>query len=236
MAAGIANGRRKPLVIHHHGSRFRNTPGRVWREGVEAGAALQVVSTVDLLLSVPSGGVAEWMPQPIDLPHLARIRAENPPAEPLTISHAPTNRRIKGTTHYVMAAHQLGARLRVVQHAKWEACLAIKAKSDIYLDQMWLGYGNNALEAWGLGLPVISGAYPNILARMRREYVLPFLEANPGNLVPQLRSLIESADLRAEWAARGMDHVRQYHAPDAFAERALGLFERAILQSQVLAA
>ena len=149
---------------------------------------------------------------------------------PIVVSHAPTNRKIKGTTYVVMGARQLGrgVHLRVVQHAKWESCLAVKANSDIYVDQMWLGYGNNALEAWGLGLPVLSGAYPNILNRMRREYALPFLEVDPAT-VPRDEAASHgrptcgrSGRLGAWITSTPSTLPRRSH------ERAIGLYDRAI--------
>ena len=35
-----------------------------------------------------------------------------------------------------------------------------KGRADVFVDQMILGYGCNAIEAWGMGIPVIAGVDP----------------------------------------------------------------------------
>lgn len=221
----VSDGSSKRLIVHHHGTRFRSDPERLYRIGEEIGA-LQVVSTIDLLLSVPSGGHAEWMPQVLDPERLAELRTV-PKSDRLTVSHAPTNRQIKGTRSYIKARrelHKLALFDLIVRQSWWE-CQARKARSHIFVDQLNLGYGNNAIEAWALGLPVLAGATPHILARMRQVFgELPFYETSAQTIVEDIRGFIRDADLRSEWATKGRRHMDKYHAPDAWRERAVSLY------------
>lgn len=224
----VADGSKKRVIVHHHGTRFRGYPGLVWKEGEDIGADLQTVSTVDLLLSVPEGQTAEWFPQVVDVERMQAMRDLHYTPNPrLRISHAPTNRGVKGTRHVIAASRRLRgeADLVLIENQPWSMCLAQKATSDLFIDQLALGYGNNALEAWAMGLPVLCGATESILARMRREYggVLPFYTTTPDTLVSDIRKF-RDPDLRAEWAAIGRAHVERFHAPDAWAERALRLY------------
>jgi hypothetical protein len=221
----VSDGSRKNLIVHHHGSLFRRNPVRLW-EQAEAIGARQVVSTIDLLLSVPFGKRAEWFPQVVDTTLMARLReVHRNQTGMIRVTHAPTNRAIKGTRHVKRAMRHIhDADLVVIQRQPWATCLRVKAMSDIFVDQLLLGYGNNAIEAWALGLPVLAGATPDILERMKRDYPLPFFVTNPDRLEDDLRAFIGSAELREEWAAKGRRHVERFHAPDAWADRARGIY------------
>lgn len=227
------HGQRKPLVMHWHGTLFRSEPERKYRMAAERGAT-QVVSTVDLLLSMPDGGKAHWAPQIVDVEKMREIRqARYTPADEIRVIHAPTDRRIKGTRAVQAAVRSLqrkglNVRLVLIERQSWERCLIKKAQGEIFIDQMILGYGNNALEAWAMGMPVIAGARPEILARMRKEYgsrTLPFVQATEETVEAVLESLVRSPDKRAEWASRGMRHVEKFHAPRAAVERLAAIYE-----------
>lgn len=221
-------GQRKPIVIHHHGTHLRRDPASVFARG-EAIGARQVVSTVDLLLLAPG---STWLPQIIDIERMRALRdAYHRPDKTIRIAHAPTDRIVKGTATVEAVISRLKRRYPVVpviiERLSWDHCLARKATADIYVDQFGLGYGNNAIEAWAMGMPVIAGASAPILARMRREYrrkTLPFYEATVDTLEARLVELIESPDLRAEWAQRGMEHVERFHAPAVVVARLKALY------------
>ena len=220
----VANGRRKPLILHHHGSRFRRDCTGPYRHQLyhraAAMGAVQVVSTVDLLCGAP--GEVYWQPQNIDLAKMRAIRAKGyVSGGRVRVAHAPTNRAIKGTRMLQQNLRGLDIDFLLIEHQPWERCLRIKALADIYADQFLLGYGNNAIEAWAMGMPVLAGADPRVLARMRAEYNgdLPFLTSDADNLADNLRALAGSTRLRAQWAERGMAHVEQFHAPTAWLAR-----------------
>lgn len=224
----FANGPRKPeLIVYHHGSRFRNKPDRKWAQA-EAIGARQIFSTVDLLEVVPPGKPATWHGQIVDMAKMATVEPALPPAEGgrLRVSHAPTNLAIKGTLPIKRAMREVAADFLIIQNKKWDACLGLKASSDVFVDQLFLGYGNNAIEAWALGLPVIAGASDPVLARMRKEYrgPVPFFQTGVKTVGEDIRRLLGSPELRKEWADRGLRHVRKFHAPEAWVKRARRIY------------
>lgn len=218
------------VVVHHHGTRFRTSPDEVWSQGTERGVDLQVVSTVDLLLEAPAGHRVEWMPQVVDVRKMeALAEALRPdPVSRVIVTHAPTNRMVKGTRWVTQTMRKLRreADYVLISNSPWIVCLSLKAASHVFIDQLGLGYGNNAIEAWAMRLPVIAGASHPIIERMRQEFgSLPFLEAKPATLTDTVRSLVESPELREKWGAIGRAHIARYHEPDAWLERTIGLYD-----------
>lgn len=203
----------KRLVLHHHGTEYRDGHAQLAAEARAIGA-VQVVSTVDLLGLEPD--VDTWVPAPYALASLqAHRRLQDGPA---VVAHAPTNRALKGTAAVVGAVAQLADAglpvvLDLIEGVSNEECLTRKGRADILVDQLQLGYGSNAVEAWGMGLPVVAGvsdwqARQRMLAQWGR---LPFVEASPETLVDVLRRLVLSRAAREDGAAAGMEHFLRYH-------------------------
>lgn len=217
----------KNIIVHHHGTRFRTNPGPIYAIAA-AIAARQIVSTVDLLLSVPDGGRAEWFPQVVDTDRMRHIRdLHRPGAGRPRITHAPTNRQVKGTRFVVRARKRLKGEYDfvIITRQPWTMCLTIKATSDLFIDQLILGYGNNAIEAWAMGIPVLAGATDPIAEAMRREFgELPFYRTTPDMLVPDIRTILRDSDIYARLVEAGTRHVERYHAPEAWLERAMRLY------------
>ena len=61
--------------------------------------------------------------------------------------------------------------------------LALKAQADILFDQVILGYGNNAIEAMGMGIPVIAGVQDDNVRRamLDRWGSLPWYDATEAD-------------------------------------------------------
>jgi hypothetical protein len=152
----------------------------------------------------------------------------------------PTNREIKSTDALEAAVRTLQAEglpveLLVVTGRPWAESLAVKATADIYFDQVGLGYGCNAVEAWGMGIPVIAGADLWTLAQMRKVWNtgdLPFYRATADSIVDALREMVEVADLRAEYSVKGLAHVNKYHAEKPALARLAELYGMAIRKMQ----
>ena len=210
-------GHGQPLILHHHGSRFREYHQQIAAEAEEKGA-FQLASTLDLTLLEPN---VTWLPAPVSLEEFDTFRVkehDRSPSQTIRIAHAPTNRAVKSTLLILEAVQTLAniglpVTLDLIERRPWVECLRRKAKADIYVDQLELGYGNNAVEAWALGIPVIAG----VVNHKAREAMidhwgqLPFYEASAGNLVQCLIDLIESKSLRAYWANVGLSHLVRYH-------------------------
>jgi hypothetical protein len=224
---------RKPAVLHHHGSMFRKDPDRAFAMAKQH-RMIQAVSTIDLQQPDPSQ--LHWLPTAYDVDWLQAYAAENrrEPDGRIRIVHCPTNREYKHTAVLEAAVKELQAeRLKVdlviVENVTWAESLAAKAKADIVFDQLLWGYGCNGVEAWGMGIPVISGAEEWTLSRMAQEFpAVPFEEANERTFKDVLRAMVKSADLREDAAQRGLAHVRKYHDELPALTRLAELYAKAI--------
>lgn len=229
---------RKPEVIHYHGTGFREDSADHLRHQ-RAHRAIGLVATLDLWLLAPTE--TEWLPCPYDLAWLAHQKCPTSPVdgprrpETVKVAHAPTQRKIKSTEAFLRAVERLQAEghdleLDLIEQVSWAECLRRKASADIYYDQTILGYGNNAIEAWGMGIPVIAGAQAATLAEMRGRFgELPFYEAasNEQSIYDALRALVTSKDLRTEYGERGLNHVRRFHDQRVVVEQLKDVYTRA---------
>lgn len=202
----------KPTVIHHHS---RHGLAENGEEARQIGA-VQVGSTLDLAIIDPS---LTWVPAPVDIPAMRALREKHyRPSDRIRIAHAPTNRAIKGTAAFLAAVARMQddglpvepILIEGVSHAE---CLRRKATADIVYDQLELGYGCNAIEAWAMGVPVIAGIEDDDL---RSKMIAgwgsqPFLDATPKSLEKALRMLVRSERKRGYWAAEGTAHVERWH-------------------------
>lgn len=226
-AAAMLNTLDKPLVLHHHGTVFREHTQRVL-DAQHQHNAVGIASTLDLWLLAPDE--LEWVPAPYDLDWLASFRE---PADDgvLRIGHAPTSREIKSTGPFLQAvdklAQELPVELVLIEREPWERCLQLKGTCDIYFDQVKLGYGSNAVEAWGMGIPVIAGAAENTLVEMEHRFgSLPFVHADEDSIYDALALLAEPDD-RTYWSRRGLDHVSQWHDERHVVEQLKAVYQRA---------
>jgi hypothetical protein len=226
----------KPAVLHHHGTYLRKYLKVTLREQ-EKRKALGIVSTLDL--HVLTG--MDWIPAPYDIDWLATFRDPQPT---LTIAHAGTNGESKSTGPFLAACERLAKELPIrvlhITGKTWAECLAIKGTADIYFDQVLTGYGNNAVEAWGMGIPVIAGIEP-AEARNRGHLIpdatpdemerrfggLPFVRADEGSIYDALRLLADPAE-RVKWADRGLSHVRRFHDQPQVVRKLEDIYRRAV--------
>lgn len=208
----------KPALLHHHGSLLRGDPDRMLAVAKHY-RMTQAVSTIDLTRYDPA--VLHWLPTAYDLDELAALRASvnrrRTKGKAIRIVHCPTNRALKGTDVLIRAVRALVAKglpveLVIVEGKTNAETLAEKAKADVVFDQLAYGYGCNAVEAWGMGVPVVAGADEWTLAEMRRQWGdLPFYVATPEDLTDRLSQMLDPA-VRKEWGQRGRAHVEAYHA------------------------
>jgi hypothetical protein len=201
--------------------------------------ATQCVSTVDLMQ--PNPEVLHWMPTAYDIDWLEQFGKAHrrQPNGVLRVVQCPTDLGpdypYKSTAVLRKAVEGLQAQgmaieLVVVRDTPWIDAMAIKATADVYFDQVKLGYGCNAVEAWGMGIPVIAGADEWTLQQMRRVYDtkdLPFYEATEDTISAALVDMA-SEGKRSEYAARGMQHVRRYHDELPALSRLASLYRYAI--------
>ena len=202
----------KPAVIHHHGTMFRSNPSPLLAETRRRGAR-GIVSTLDLYLVAPDE--LEWLPAPYDIEWLAKFREPIDDGR-IRIASAPTNRTVKSTDAFLAAVERLQrdypVDLILIERTDWMECLRLKGMADIFFDQVILGFGCNAIEAWGMGIPVVAGAADPTLDEYERRFGrLPFYHATEATIYDALRELVDSPDLRARYGAIGREHARTYH-------------------------
>lgn len=208
---------RKPMLLHHHGSMFRNNTEHMLRTARQR-KWVQAVSTIDL--TRPDPEILHWLPTAYDVTALRAFGEANrrEPDGLIRIVHCPTNRELKSTDLLIAAVEQLRAEglpidLVIVEGQTWADTMTEKAKADILFDQTLFGYGCNAVEAWAMGIPVIAGADDWTLYAMRRRFLphpLPFQEATDATIADAIRALVNE-DRRTEMAEVGYRHVLRWH-------------------------
>jgi hypothetical protein len=227
---------RKPMLLHHHGSLFRNKP-EVMLNVARSQRMTQAVSTLDL--TRPNPEVLHWLPTAYDvdwLQEFAKKRRQGARLDPdrIRVVHCPTNREFKATLLLEAAVRELQAEglpvdLVLVEGKPWTESLLAKATADIVFDQLAWGYGCNGVEAMGMGVPLLTGADEWTLARMRQVFGrLPFYQTTAETLTADLRKLVKSKALRQRWGAKGLEHVRKYHDEKPALARLAELYVRTI--------
>jgi hypothetical protein len=206
-------GQGKPTIVQYHGTAFRQAHADYAPQAARIGA-VQISSTVDLTLLEPD---VIWTPLPQDLAALRAVRTrEYVASERIRIVHSPTDRRVKSTGAFLATMHELGQRypidVIIIEGQPWTRCQELKAQGDIFYDQLHLGYGGAAVEAWAMGMPVVAGvADPAVRAAMVERWGrIPFAEPTK-NLTATFERLIADRACRAEWAAIGTEHVERWH-------------------------
>jgi hypothetical protein len=229
--------RDKPTILHHHGSLFRTQTKRLMQEAKNF-RATQLVSTVDLMHPAPH--LLHWAPTAYDVDWLVEFGKQyrREPDGVFRVVQCPTDgaeHPYKSTPQLQAAvaglkAQGMGIELVIATGMPWLEAMKVKATADVYFDQVKLGYGCNAVEAWGMGIPVIAGADAWTLAKMREVYgskTLPFYEATEETIADALIAL-EDKKTRATYAKRGMAHVRKFHDELPALTRLAELYHRAI--------
>lgn len=216
-------GQRKANVVTYHGTGFRETPD--WHLE-HAGDARVLVSTLDLWLQKPDA--VTWCPQFDDLDALAAHRTEHD--GPIRICHAPTNRFLKSTDLFLAACERLARDVPIevvlIEGRSWTESLALKGTCDILFDQTAYGYGGNAIEAWGMRIPVVSGGPDALLDEyVRRFGGLPFVRAEPTaeSIYLALARLIDEPT-RTSWGLVGRRHAERHHSYEAGVDRLVEIY------------
>jgi glycosyltransferase involved in cell wall biosynthesis len=160
-----------------------------------------------------------------------RAVAATPPPErdEVVITHAPSDRDVKGTSHVIAAVDALRGeglpvRLDLVEGLPHAEALARIGAGDILVDQLVLGwYGGVAVEAMAMGRPVVGriDAAANPFGER-----LPIVRAEPADLRERLRALVADPAARRSAGEAARRFAVAEHDPRAIAERMLsGLVE-----------
>ena len=221
---------RRPYVLTWHGTGFRENWDTYLTHRRRFPGSRELVSTLDLWLLAPDK--VTWVPAAHDLlryQEMANKARRKRTDAKIRIAHAPTAREMKQTDFFLEAAERLGKEVEVevvlIEGKSWEECLQLKASCDILYDQVAFGYGGNAIEAWGMGMPVIAGGPGNVLAEYERRFgYIPFRVADRGSIYEALRSLVDPA-ARMFYGQMGSAHAQKYHSHRAVVDVLSPIYE-----------
>lgn len=180
------------------------------------------VSTLDLLAYHPKNPPV-WIPNPRELME----RGE--PFETFTVCHAPTYRERKGTETIIEACKLAGVKLELLEYRTYNEVMTIKSRCHLLIDQFAWNYGNNAIEAWALGLPVISNGgnkFKAILAD-RFDGRLPFAscEEDARAIAGLIMRFYHEQSFYNEWVKSGQEYFMRYHHAPVVANRLVDLYK-----------
>lgn len=207
----------KPVVISYHGGRFRKNPDWFHRRDARQNW-LGVVATADLMQ--------------FGLPFLPNCRPELgqyiDPAPEFTVVHAPTNRLFKGTAGVIKACDRLKVRLLLLEHLPWKECIRLKGQGHVLIDQFRFGYGNNAIEAWSMGMPVIGDVEEELVDQFEELFgELPFYRPET-DLEDAIEALRTDKALYDKYALLGRQHYLKWHKPEVVAQKAVEYYQQAL--------
>lgn len=218
----------KRIIVQHHGTYFRENAAAV-SAACRAIGADEVAVSHELLILAPQ---ARLLPNVVDTAGLRELRRAYRPSGRVRIAHAPTDRAVKSTDAFLRATERLSARYPIsvdlIERVPWAECLARKSQADILFDQVILGYGLNAIEAWAMGIPVVAGLANTQARAMLIDDLgpVPWIDATEDTIEQALEPLVADAALRAEWGERGQEFAERIHSQRAVVERAISLYER----------
>jgi hypothetical protein len=229
------NVRPERLVIHHHGTMYRKTPGPNWYNLVDpARARLRLVSNLELLRY--DDGL-QFLPNPVPVARYRRLRAAMRSGairgRRFQIAHSPSKRNLKGTDALLRVVDRLQTKGIAVEALLIEGrphgdALALKAHADACFDSFWLGMQCSGLEAAAMGLPVIAGDQ-RVAAEYRKwlnEVPYTFADTE-ADLEEAIVRLVTDADFYCAEADRVTAYVTQHHDDAAVALRYLDLLDGA---------
>lgn len=207
----------KPVVITHHGTRFRRTPKPYIKQAQMYGWLI-TVATPDLTILGPPL-------LPDCRPDLSEYRKPN---DEFTVAHSPTKRDVKGTEQVIRACKQLRVKLDLIENMSWMKCIKRKGRAHLVIDQFKLGYGCNAIEAWSMGIPVISNGSDDVIAAISKQFgYIPFVVPD-STLEHTIARLRDDREAWADAASVGHQHYLNHHSPEAVSKLAVWAYEQVI--------
>ncbi len=213
--------RGKGIVCFYHGSDLRR---RGLIEPVHRASRLNLTCEIDLLNRLPG---MKYLYLPIDTDRLQPT--SRPPDDRIRISHAARNRSLKGSDTIERIVRKLAERYPIdwvmIENRTHTEALALKAASDIYIDQItdlggW-GYGVSSVESLAMGIPTISRINPKVAAFLG---IHPFISADEETLENAIIRLIENPLERVEVGRIGREWVKERHGLDSVMEVLYGYY------------
>lgn len=214
--------RGKAKVITFTGKRYRDKAQRL----------VPAMRSKGWLVTVSTPNLPSFYPKkpPIWLPNPREEMVAGKKHKRFTVCHAPTYRYRKGTETIIEALDGFSAALELIENTSYTDCIRRKAKCHVLLDQFRFGYGNNAIEAWALGMPVISGADDKIHKIITEPCGFsPYIRVkeNKEEIRDTVRRLASDDKFYMTWAERGREYFYRFHHAPVVAKQAIKLYEMA---------
>lgn len=220
--------RRKPLVVHYHGSDARDGYGMRYRFLADH----KFLSRPDLLKWVPDG---EYVPNPVgELPY--SFDASSRPR----VIHMAVNRRTKGTDLIVKALDELrkeGLDFEPVVLERVDHAVAMEelSRSHILIDQVVDSrasglpsiIGLATLEAMSMGKVAISTFDPEYRPYYPGCPVIA-IDASADQLKCAVRECVSNLEAMRQRGLAGRDYVRRNHSADEIVKRIIPVYESII--------
>lgn len=209
---------KRPIIKTYHGTKYRNHYANFNRAD-KRNRYLQTCLTIDLSLYGPRW-IGRAMP---DLSHM------HDPCSGFCVVHLPSGMKRKGTKLVSEVLSDVpGIELIIATDLTNAECLRRKAKGHVLVDQFGprsQGYGTGALEAWSIGMPVVSRAPSITLEAMRKQIgYIPFIQAKDGAALREIiERLRDDKDYYDRWRDIGIRYVREYHDPGVVAAKFITL-------------
>lgn len=211
----------KPIIGTYHGRDFRN---RGVIPAVDRHIRLNLTSEYDLLPRHPN---LHYLFLPYDVAAYQPARQLH---DPITICHATRSRYAKGSETIIAACRSLeashGIRFIFIENRPHDEVMALKAQSDIYIDQVAdvaPGYGMNSVEAMALGLACCTSMNADYQAFMPDH---PFVNVSPGNLLEKLTELVENPQLILERGRAARRWAESRHALEVVGDQLYDYYRR----------
>ncbi|MBN2280959.1 MAG: glycosyltransferase [Candidatus Marinimicrobia bacterium] len=196
----------KKIVCHYHGQDMRN---RGVIPAMDELSDLNLTNELDLTHRHPN---IHYLFLPYD------VRSFHPKQKlnnPITICHATTNRKVKGSDKIIEVCQKLEKthhiRFIFIENMPHDRLLKLKAEADIYIDQITdhaPGYGMNSLESLSMGIASVTFMNADFQKFIPDH---PFISAGEGDLEEKLIELIEDREGLWKKCVEGRNWVDQVH-------------------------
>jgi glycosyltransferase involved in cell wall biosynthesis len=207
----------KPVVITHHGTRFRRAPD----------VFIKHANMLGWLITVATPDLTRFGPPllPDCRPDLSQYRNLG---NEFTVVHAPTKRGVKGTERVIAACEKAAVKLDLIEDVPWKECMERKGGAHLLIDQFEDGYGCNAIEAWSMGIPVISDGTEDVIAAIYDKFKsIPFVRPY-STLEETIKNLRDDQEAWIRAASVGHQHYLDYHSYESVAKLASWVYEQAV--------
>lgn len=194
------------LIITFVGSYFRVSPKERHDEALKLGAR-ELVCTPDL--SIFKG--LRWLPNAVPVDEWFKMKTRHG-GKPI-VCQTPSSQKMKRTPEILaQIRRKSNIDLLIVRNTKWQECMKLKSKADIYTGEFNLGYGMSELEAMAMKIPVITQLKPENEAAVKRVVgYLPHYDCPMEKLSGGIDALLSNKKLYDKYAELGFRYVKQFH-------------------------